>query len=153
MDEKEALKNNSTPDLFALFECQNVNNSDLKAHMHIDMQIPLTGTEFASHATRANQASPEAPRQIRDALRAYQLLTDAGCRHTPMLMEYMVTSQPPDRLVPGGYAQYMVTTKVSGDRLGNGVFDPFSGGLPNGLFWELELEERSLIRSIFKDAW
>lgn len=153
MDKKEELEHNETPDSLALFECENVNNTTVKAHMHIDMQIPLTGTEFATFTTRADQASLEAPRWITDALKAYQLLTDACCRYTPILIAHQVTSQPPDGLVPGGYAQYMVTTKVSGDRLGNVDFLCFSNGPPDGPFWELEPEERSLIRSKFKNAW
>ncbi|KAL4896548.1 hypothetical protein BDV59DRAFT_170947 [Aspergillus ambiguus] len=153
MDEKEARDDNSTPSSFALFECENVNDASQKAHMHIDMQIPLAGTEFTRSATRANQASLEVPRRIKDALKAYQLLTDAGCQYTPTLIGHTVANQPPDGLVPGGYAQYIVTTKVSGDRLGTGVWNPYSDKLPEGLFWELEPEERSLIRSSFEFAW
>ena len=153
MDKKEALEHNEVPGSLALFECENVNNTNVKTHMHIDMQIPLTGTEFATFTTRAHQASLEAPRWITDALKAYQLLTDACCRYTPILIAHQVTSQPPDGLVPGGYAQYMVTTKVSGDRLGDGVFFCSADRLSYGPFWELEPEERSLIRSKFKNAW
>ncbi|PWY96091.1 hypothetical protein BO94DRAFT_143955 [Aspergillus sclerotioniger CBS 115572] len=56
--------------------------------------------------------------EINREIHNLQVLTDAGCQHTPRLIDWSVGRQSHGGALPGGYIAYIVMEKVPGKELG-----------------------------------
>ncbi|CEJ58336.1 hypothetical protein PMG11_06995 [Penicillium brasilianum] len=108
------------------------------AFMRIYYQIPITGTEFANLATRAQQGRPG---RICGEHETFQVLMRQGCSVVPRFLGYDEKMQGQSDLVPGGFIQYVVWEKVPGE------------SLTEELFWSLDRPTRDDIRAKFRAAY
>ncbi|KAL5363078.1 hypothetical protein BJX96DRAFT_177755 [Aspergillus floccosus] len=150
--QEEAEKMRQFPLADARFECENVEDSSNKAILEVYMEIPCVDTECPAEGTYGT------PNCVRIALGAHKLLTLHDCKYSPGLIQYMEetqTSEDRPFFMPGGKIYYMVTNKLPGVPLGNGLVSYTKDGrmFEEGLFWELPRVKRDQIRAAFQDAY
>lgn len=119
--------------------------------MLVQMQIPYDGT--MADDDRGWQASGKVPIGIKLLIDALKRLSKTPSSHIPELHGVLQEKQPDNsRAVPGGFIQYVVQSAVRGDPLGNGLIFTREDGRrqSDGLFWELDLNTRDLIRKHFQ---
>lgn len=135
------------PCAWAVFFCQDVNNSSGRALMKIYMQVPYTGSEFQRASQRKTQASTIPCERVSNEVSALSRLHEAGCQYAPDLIGYRNSDkQDDDGLVPGGYIVYLATTLVPGISLGPEV-------IGNNQYWHFSVDIRESIREAFKVAY
>lgn len=106
--------------------------------MRIYYQIPVTGTEYATLATRAQQGRPG---RVCGEHEAFRVLMRQGCSVVPRFLGYDERKQGQNDLVPGGFIQYVVWEMVPGE------------SLTEELFWSLDRPTRDDIRAKFRAAY
>ncbi|KAJ5433322.1 uncharacterized protein N7458_012478 [Penicillium daleae] len=108
------------------------------AFMRIYYQIPVTGTEYANLATRAQQGRPG---RVCGEHEAFKVLMRQGCSLVPRFLGYDERMQGQNDLVPSGFIKYVVWEKVPGE------------SLTEELFWSLDRPTRDDIRAKFRAAY
>lgn len=108
------------------------------AFMRIYYQIPVTGTEYANLATRAQQGHPG---RVCGEHEAFKVLMRQGCSVVPRFLGYDERMQGQTDLVPGGFIKYVVWEKVPGK------------SLTQEFFWSLDRPLRDNIRAKFRAAY
>lgn len=108
------------------------------AFMRVYYQIPVNNTEYASLATRAQQASSG---RVCGEHEAFKVLMRQGCSVVPRFLGYGERTQGQSDRVPGGFIKYVVWEKVPGE------------SLTEELFWSLDLATRDDIRAKFHAAY
>lgn len=108
------------------------------AFMRIYYQIPVTGTEYANLATRAQQGSPG---KVCGEYEAFKVLMRQGCSVVPRFLGYDERKQGQNDLVPNGFIKYVVWEKVPGE------------SLTEEFFWSLDRPTRDDIRAKFRAAY
>lgn len=122
-----------------IFLCHPEEDPDQMAFMRIYYQIPITGTEYANPATRAQQSG--GPPEICGEREAFKMLMSQDCTAVPHFLGYDEKMQKGDDLVPGGYIKYAIWGKVPGE------------SLTEEFFWSLDRPTRDDIRATFRVAY
>ncbi|GLA03850.1 hypothetical protein AnigIFM60653_003867 [Aspergillus niger] len=141
------------PLAYATFECENVEDSNEKAVLRVFMEIPCVDTNCPA-APRGTYGTPNC---VRIAVGAHKLLTLHNAKYSPKLIQYREEPQTENRrfFLPGGNIYYMITNKLPGIPLGNGLLSYTEDGrtFEEGLFWRLPRVERDRIRTAFQVAY
>ncbi|GKZ35034.1 hypothetical protein AbraIFM66950_005473, partial [Aspergillus brasiliensis] len=150
--QKDAEKMRQFPLADATFECEDVEDSNIKAILDVYMEIPCVDTECPAEG---NYGTPNC---VKTTLKAHKLLALNDSKYSPRLIQYMEETQTSeDRrfFMPGGKIYYMVTNKLPGVPLGKGLINYTEDGrqFEEGLFWELPRVERDRIRAAFRVAY
>ncbi|GLI77910.1 hypothetical protein PoHVEF18_006207 [Penicillium ochrochloron] len=135
---QQVERGTGTPKTVGLFLCHLEDDPAQLAFMRVYHQIPITGTEYATPATRAQQVGPDEILGEREALK---LLRRQGCSAVPRFLGYNEKIQEGRDLVPGGYVKYLVWEKVPGE------------SLTEEFFWSLDRPKRDDIRARFRVAY
>ena len=120
-----------------LFLCQNVNHPEQEAFIKVYKQVPHSGAEFESHAARKAQAGELSHSDIE----AYKLFMQNQARYLPICLGYKMDHQDDFDVVPGGYVQQVVYSKLPGLRL------------DEERFWSFDETQREAICNAFLSAY
>lgn len=135
---QQVERGTGTPKTVGIFLCHLEDDPAQLAFMRVYHQIPVTGTEYATPATRAQQVGPD---EILGEREAFKLLMRQGCSAVPRFLGYDEKIQEGRDLVPGGYVKYLVWEKVPGE------------SLTEEFFWSLDRPKRDDIRARFRVAY
>lgn len=137
----------------AEFLCRSL-ESPSEAYLKIYMQVPYQGTETLPGRLRALQANlSDLPPLPSDTVEAWRRLTTNHVDVTGHLIAEKREAQGEEDHVPGGWAAYILVSKVPGIPLGDQQSYLQHGMFKwKGYFWTLSRETRDLIRLQFEAA-